>query len=348
MKPSVKRILSSLAAAAMAAVLLAGCSSDGSSSESSSDSPVSGGASAAEKVSVKVTGLKGPTGVGLVNLWKSQDDGAAKNDYAFYLAEAPEDAKNRLVTGDADIAAVPTNVAAALYKATGGKVKLLAVNTLGVLQIVEKGDTIQSVADLRGKTIYTTGQGANPEYVLNYVLEKNGIDPARDVTIEFVSTNDELATLLATDENVKVAMIPEPSATTVKAKDDSLRTALDMTKAWDEASGGASRLMMGCVAVRTEFAEAHPEAIKAFLEEYEASLKKAREDMETTAQLCETYGVIPKAAVALKALPGCNLTFAVGEEMKAQISGYYQVLFDANPKSIGGELPDDGFYYMAE
>lgn len=119
----------------------------------------------------------------------------------------------------------------------GGKVKLLAVNTLGVLQIVEKGDTIQSVADLRGKTIYTTGQGANPEYVLNYVLEKNGIDPARDVTIEFVSTNDELATLLATDENVKVAMIPEPSATTVKAKDDSLRTALDMTKAWDEASG---------------------------------------------------------------------------------------------------------------
>lgn len=192
------------------------------------------GASAAEKVSVKVTGLKGPTGVGLVNLWKSQDDGAAKNDYTFYLAEAPEDAKNRLVTGDADIAAVPTNVAAALYKATGGKVKLLAVNTLGVLQIVEKGDTIQSVADLRGKTIYTTGQGANPEYVLNYVLEKNGIDPARDVTIEFVSTNDELATLLATDENVKVAMIPEPSATTVKAKDDSLRTALDMTKAWDE------------------------------------------------------------------------------------------------------------------
>lgn len=347
MKHNVKRILSSLAAAAMAAVLLAGCSSDGSSSAPSSGNPASEGTSSAEKVSIKVTGLKGPTGVGLVNLWESQDNGEAKNDYEFYLAEAPEDAKNRLVTGDADIAAVPTNVAAALYKATEKKVKLLAVNTLGVLQIVEKGDTIQTVADLRGKTIYTTGQGANPEYVLNYVLEKNGIDPAKDVTIEFVSTNDELATLLATDENVKVAMIPEPSATTAKTKDESLRTALDMTEAWDEASGGASRLMMGCVAVRAEFAEEHPEAVKTFLEEYEASLKKAQEDLETTAQLCETYGVIPKAAVALKALPGCNLTFVAGEEMKEQISGYYQVLFDADPKSIGGELPDDGFYYMA-
>ncbi len=168
--------------------------------------------------------------------------------------------------------------------------------------------------------------------MLNYVLEKNGIDPARDVTIEFVSTNDELATLLATDENVKVAMIPEPSATTVKAKDDSLRTALDMTKAWDEASGGASRLMMGLCGGTHRICRSASGGGQGVSGGVRGFAEEAREDMETTAQLCETYGVIPKAAVALKALPGCNLTFAAGEEMKAQISGYYQVLFDAEPE----------------
>ncbi len=349
MMKKTKRGVSLLAAALSAALLLAGCSGtegDNSSQAGGSSAPATTTTGAAEKVEANVFAIKGPTGVGMVNLMAANDEGAAANQYTFQVASSPEEVVAKVANGEADIAAVPTNVAANLYKKTEGKVQMLAVNTLGVLYIMENGNTIQSVADLKGKTIYSTGQGANPEYVLRYILTKNGIDPDKDVTIEFRSENDELATLLATGE-AKIALVPEPNVTTVKAKNADLRVALDVNEEWDKASGGESKLMMGCVVARSEFIEEHPDAVDAFLKEYKASIEKAASDLEGTATLCEKYGIIPKAAVAKAAIPNCNLTYVDGDAMMDQIKGYFQVLYDANPKSIGGALPDDAFYYNA-
>ena len=299
-------------------------------------------AAPAEKTKINVCGIKGPTGVGFANLWKAQEDGSAQNDYTFSLVSVPADAGNRVVTGEADIAAVPTNLAAALYKKTGGKVQILAVNTLGVLHIMENGDTVKTIADLKGKTVYSTGEGANPEYILRYLLKANGLDPDKDVTLKFVAENDELATLMVSGK-ARIAMVPEPVATTIRVKNNTVRMALDVTAEWNKQDAGA--LMMGCVIVSREFAEKNPQAITAFLKEYETSLNTAKSDVDGTAALCEKYVIIPKAAVAKQAIPNCNLTFVAGEEMQKQITGYFKVLFDANPSSVGGTIPDDGFYY---
>ncbi len=344
-----KKIVSTAAALLLALSMLAGCSSGGDGSSAAGSSALSGNSdvSAAEKTKLNVFAIKGPTGVGMVNLMKEDEDGNTGNDYSFQIVSSPEEISGKLSSGEADIAAVPTNMAATLYGKTEGKLlQMLVVNTLGVLYMLENGDSIQSAADLKGKTIYTTGQGANPEYVLKYVLEKNGIDPEKDVKIEFVSQNEELSALLA-NGTAQVAMVPEPTVTTVTTQKPELRVALNITEEWDKASEGASKLMMGCVVVRTAFAKENPEAVETFLQEYKASVEKAAADLEGTAALCESYGIIPKAAVAKQAIPRCNLVYIDGAEMKAQIAGYFDVLYAANPKSVGGAVPDEAFYYGA-
>lgn len=336
-----KKLLAMILALMLILTAFAGCKSvpeDGSATDTTTAAPV-------VKTDVRICGIKGPTGVGLANLWKSQDAGTTSNNYSFELVSVPQDAGARVTTGQADIAAVPTNLAAALYKKTNGNVQMLAVNTLGVLYVLENGDSVKSVADLKGKTIYSTGEGANPEYILRYVLKENGVDPDKDVTLKFVTENDELATLVATGE-AKVALVPEPNVTTVCTKNADVRVALDMTAEWEKLDTG--NLMMGCVIVRKEFAEKNPEAVATFLKEYEASINTAKSDVEGTATLCETYQIIPKAAIAKKAIPNCNLTFVAGADMQKQISGYFQVLFDANSSAIGGAMPDDAFYYVAK
>jgi NitT/TauT family transport system substrate-binding protein len=249
-----------------------------------------------------------------------------------------------LAAKELDIAALPTNVAAALYQKTSGGVKMLAVNTLGVLYILENGNSIKTMEDLKGKTIYSTGEGANPEYILRYVLSQNGIDPERDVTIKFLTENDELSTKMASGE-ISIAMVPEPAASVIRSKNADVRTALSMNDEWNKVAGEGSKLMMGCVAVRTEFLEQNEKAVKEFLTEYRASLASAV-NPGTTAPLCEAYGIIPKAAIAEKAIPNCQLTYMAGEAMKKQIAGYFNVLYSYNPKAIGGNKPDAKFYYV--
>ncbi len=297
------------------------------------------------KTAVNVGMIQGPTGIGMVNLMKADEEGKAANDYTFSVATSPEEISAKLANpnGGLDIAAVPTNMAAALYQKTQGKVKLLAVNTLGVLYMLESGTSVQSVADLRGKTIYSTGEGANPEYILRYVLSKNGIDPDKDVNIEFLTENTELVAKLNKGE-ATLAMVPEPMVSTVTAQNPNVRVAFGMNAAWDAVAGENNKLMMGCVAVRSEFLEQNKAAVDAFLAEYKTSIEKTS-DVDTTATLCETYGIIPKAAIAKKAIPNCALVFVSGADMKAQISAYYTVLFEANPKAVGGKLPDEAFYY---
>ncbi len=297
----------------------------------------------APKTTVRIGAIQGPTGIGMVHLMQADADGTAANEYDFTVSSVPQDIGTQLASGNLDIAAVPTNLAASLYQKTEGKVQLLAVNTLGVLYMLDNGNGITSIADLKGKTIYSTGEGANPEYILRYVLQKNGIDPDKDVTIEFLAENTELVAKMVKGD-ITLAMVPEPNVSSVTAQNANVRVALSMNTEWEAVAGENNKLMMGCVAVRKDFAEANKTAVDAFLAEYKASIEKAA-DAEATAALCETYGIIPKATLAKKAIPNCELTFVAGADMKAQIAGYYQVLFDANPKAIGGKLPDDAFYY---
>lgn len=297
-----------------------------------------------KKATVNIGAIQGPTGIGMVHLMEATTNGTATNEYTFTVSSVPADIGNLLASGNLDIAAVPTNLAAALYQKSQGKVQLLAVNTLGVLYMLDNGNGIDSIDDLKGKTIYSTGEGANPEYILRYVLKENGIDPDRDVTIEFLAENTELVTKMVSGD-ITLAMVPEPNVSAITAQNGNVKVALSMNAEWEAVADEGSKLMMGCVAVRKEFLENNKAAVDAFLSEYKTSIEKTA-DVEATATLCENHGIIPKAALAKKAIPNCQLTFVTGADMKAQIAGYYQVLFDSNPKAIGGKLPDDAFYYV--
>ena len=290
--------------------------------------------------------LSGPTGIGAMNLWAAADAGETQNTYHITMPGANDEVVAAISNGDADIAAVATNLAATLYNKTSGGVTVLAVNTLGVLSLLGNGQEVATIADLAGKTIYAPGQGANPEYILRYVLTGNGLDPDKDVTIQFVGEGSELLTVWQTDPEA-IIMAPQPVATSILMQNENAVTLFNMTDEWDKVSGGDSTLMMGCVIVRNEFLQENPGAVALFLQEYAASIEKAQSDVEGTAALCEQYGLIPKAALAKAAIPSCGLTFVTGAEMKSALSGYLQVMFDADPKSVGGAMPGDDFYYGA-
>ena len=287
---------------------------------------------------VRVYALMGPTGIGMVQMM-DQNDGT----YAFALAGAPDEAVAAVASGSADIAAVPTNLAATLYNKTGG-VKLLALNTLGVLHILENGDSVHSMADLAGKTIYATGQGSNPEYVLNYLLEQNGLTPGEDVTIEW-KASEELTTLMASGQ-IDLCMLPVPAATSVMMQNADVRDAIDLNDAW-QASGAEGTFTMGCLVARTEWLEENSELVPGILAEYAASIDYANQNPAEASQLIAQYGIVPKAAIAEAAIPQANMVCLTGDDLKG-ISSYYEVLYAADPTSIGGAIPDDAFYYIAE
>ncbi len=348
-----KKLLALVLSLALAASALAGCGTAASSSAAASvpasSAAVSSSAPAASSVpaspiDMRIAGLKGPTSMGMVKLMQDAEDGTAKNNYTFTIAGSADEITPKLTQGELDIAAVPANLAAVLYNNTKGAVQLLAVNTLGVIYIVEKGDSVQSLADLKGKTIYATGKGSTPEYALKYILSKNGIDPDKDVTIEWKTEPTEVVQTLAQADGA-IAMLPQPYVTVAQGQVEGLRVAVDLNQAWNDLDNG-SLFLTGVLVVRTEFAKEHPEQIDAFLKEYEASTEWVNANVADAAQLVEKYDIV-KAAVAEKAIPACNITYLAGQQMKDATTGYLQVLFDQNPKSVGGQLPDDGFYYGA-
>lgn len=290
-----------------------------------------------------VAGLKGPTSIGLAHLQKAAEQGTTFNRYTFSLYGAPDELVGRLVKGEVDFAALPTNLAASLYQKTKGDIQVLAVNTYGVLSILENGTSISSFSDLKGKTVYSTGEGANPEYVLRYLLTENGLDPDKDVVLKFVSSNQDLAGLLMSGK-ADVALTPEPVATTVLTKNDKIRRAIDLTAAWEEVAP-ESGLLMGCLVVSAKTLDEKPDAVRAFFTEYQTSVQ-AVSDTAETALLCEKYGIIESAAIAEKAIPNCHIGFLSGAEMKTKLTGYLQVLFEADPSSVGGSMPGEDFCYV--
>ena len=295
-------------------------------------------------VSTNVYVLSGPTGIGAANLKANADKAQTEGKYNVTVVAQPDEIVSKISNGEADIAAIATNLAAKLYKKTNGAITVLAVNTLGVLNVVTpEGVEVTSLADLKGKKVYTTGQGSNPEYIINYLLEKNGINKDTDLTLEFKAEGTELLTVWSNDPQA-VIIAPQPVATSLTVQHANSKIAIDLTDEWEKLNED-SALMMGCIVVRNEFLNENKATVEKFLEEYKASVETANTDIEGTATLCETYGIVPKAAIAKKAIPNCNLCFIKGEEMKTKLSGYLQVLFDADKTSVGGALPDEAFYY---
>ncbi len=296
----------------------------------------------AEKIAIRIGALKGPTALGMLQLMQKAEAKTTANQYDFTLAGAPEEISAKMIAGELDIAAIPANLAAVLYNKTEGKVKMAAINTLGVLFILENGNTVHSVEDLRGKTIYATGQASTPEYALNYILTSNGLIPGQDVQIVYKSEHAEVAALLA-EGQIDLALLPQPFVTTVQQKSEAVRIALDMTKEWEAVAPEGGSLVMGCLAVRTEFYQANQKAVDAFLAEYAASVDYTNENVDAAAALSAQYNVIPEA-VAKAAIPFCNIVYIDGDEMVTKAGNCLQVLFAADAKSVGGKLPGNELY----
>lgn len=343
-----KKLCSWLLVLVLAAASFAGCGSQ-STDEGSKQSEENSAKQeqTAEPVDVNIAALKGPTAMGMVKFMDDVDKSEVDDEnYNFQIAASADEVTPKLVQGELDIAAVPANLASVLYNNTKGQVQVLAVNTLGVLYIVENGETVQSAADLKGKTIYASGKGSTPEYALNYILTENGIDPAADVTIEWKSEHSECVAALANDPS-GIAMLPQPFVTTAQTKNPNIRVALDLTEEWDkiqENKEEKSALLTGVVVARREFVKENPEAVANFLDHYKESVDYVNENTDDAAKLVGQYEIVTEE-VAKKALPECNIVCITGDEMKEQLSGYLQVLLDANAQSIGGALPEDDFYY---
>lgn len=285
---------------------------------------------------IRIAALKGPTGMGMVKLADKQN----YPNYAVSIEASPDALNPRIISGEVDVAAVPVNLASVLYNKLDGDISVLAVSTLGVLYVVEAGSEVNSVADLAGKTVYATGQGATPEYILNYLLDKNGV--AGSVEVNYVGEHAALATMLA-DGSAEIGMLPEPNVTSTLAGNDNLRIALNLTEEWNKVC--STELVQGVVIARKSFVNEHPEAIEQFLREYEKSSAFVNENIDEAAKLIVDVGILGNVEIAKKAIPNCNISFSKGEAMHKAVEGMLAVLFEANPKSIGGKLPDKDFYY---
>lgn len=341
-----RQITRALTGAVAALALLAGCS--GSTSAAAPSSPASSSTTTtAERTTITIASLKGPTTMGLVKLMKDAGAGTGLQDYQVTMYGTPDEVVPKVVQGAVDIALVPSNLAAVLYNKTrtdaGPAVQVAAINTLGVLDLVEAGtDTVHSIADLKGRTIYSTGKGSTPEYVLDYLLTKNGLDPATDVTVEFKSEATEVAAVLAATPGA-VGVLPQPYVTVLQKKSPSVRTALDFTDEWAKVAPD-SQLITGVLVVRTAFVKEHPDAFADFLTDYKASTAFTNDEPASAAELIAAAGIVPAAAVAQAAIPQCHITFIDGADMASALGGYLSVLFAADPASVGGKLPGDDFY----
>lgn len=298
----------------------------------------------AEGTVIRVGSLKGPTSMGLVSLMNSD---ASANQYQFDMVTAADELVASVATGKTDIALVPANVASVLYNKTKGGVSVIDINTLGVLYVVSADDSIKSMADLKGRTVYLTGKGTTPDYVTQYLLKESGLGGG-DVTLEYKSEPTEVASVLKEKEGA-VGILPQPFATVACAQNEALKTILDLTEEWNKVQGeNGSRLVTGVTIVRNEFLKEHTDEVKVFLSDHKVSAEAALQNPDETADLIVKAGIIEKAPIAKKALPYCNITYLDGEEMKKALSGYLAVLFEQDPASVGGTLPADDFYYMAD
>lgn len=298
-----------------------------------------------DNTSVRVGSLKGPTSMGLAQLMDRAEKGETENDYTFTMAGKADELVGSVANGDLDIVLVPANVASILYTKTQGNVNVIDINTLGVLYVVASDDSISSMEDLKGKTLYMTGKGTTPEYVMNYLLSENGLTDG-DVALEFKSEAAEVASVLKEDPSA-VGVLPQPFATAACIQNEALKPVLDLTEQWNLLNKeNGSQLVTGVTIVRSDFLKEHEAAVKLFIEDHKASAAYTSEHLDEAAEMVAALGIVEKAPVAKKAMPACNIVCITGDEMKSALSGYLSVLEAADAKSVGGQLPADDFYYL--
>ena len=289
---------------------------------------------------VRVGSLKGPTTIGIVNLMDKSSKGEAEGNYEFTMSAAPDEITAKVVSGDIDIALVPANLASVLYNKTQGGITAIDINTLGVLYCVTGDSSVKSVKDLAGKTVITTGQGATPEYSLRYLLDQNGIT---DCTIEFKSEATEVAAVL-TEDPTQVAVLPQPFATVACAQNEAIAPAFALEDEWNTLTDGLG-MVTGVTIVRNDFLKEHPAAVSTFISEHQASVNAANSDLDTTAALVVANDIIGKEPIAKKAIPSCNVVCITGDSLKTNLSAYLEVLYNYDPKAVGGNLPGEEFYF---
>ncbi len=327
----IKRLFTLALTAALAVSMLAGCGK---------------GEQKKEAEVVRIASMKGPTSMGLVHLYNDVDNQAAHLKYEYSIVGSADEINPKLISGELDVAAVPANVASVLWNKTNGGVQVLAINTLGVLYIVEKnGETVTDIASLKGKTIVATGKGATPEASLAYILKANGLDIDKDVTVEWKSEASEVVSYMATQDSA-IALLPQPYVTVAQAQLSDLRVAIDLNQPWNSASG--KQMVTGVLVARTEFVKNNPNTVKTMLEEMQMNSDKALNDKSATAALIAQYGIVAKAPIAEKALPNCNLVFIKGSVLEDTLSSYLKTLYDFKSQLVGGNLPDGTFYYTGK
>ena len=293
---------------------------------------------------VRVAALAGSTGVGMAKLMNDVNEKTAKGSYTVEIIAEPNEVVAGVKAGKYDVAALPVNVAAKLYKMTEGNVQVIALTTLGVLHMLENGEqTVKSIADLKGKTVYTTGEGATPQYILEYILAQNGLTVGKDVNVVYEATADAAVTAIA-NGTATLCMLPEPKATAVTKQIATVQRVLDMTEEWNRVCD--TDVVQGCVIASKQFATEHKAELDQFLAEYKASVEYVAGNPEEASVLVEKTGIIPKAAIAKLAIPGCNLVYIDGAEMKTTLFAFLTILHNADPVSVGGKRPDDAFYYQ--
>lgn len=329
-----KKILAVMMSIALCAAFLVGCANAAENT-----------GKAQETLEIRIGSLKGPTSMGLVYLMSQAEKGEAVNNYSFTMAAAADELLPKMVSGDLDIVLVPSNVASVLYSKTEGGVSVIDINTLGVLYMVSGDASISSMKDLKGRTVYLTGKGTTPDYVLQYLLTENGLK-TDDVVLEYKSEATEVAAMLAENPD-EVGVLPQPFVTAACIQNEALSVVIDMTAEWAALQGeGGSSLVTGVTVVRNDFLQENPEAVTEFLKEHKASAAYANDNVEEAAELVAGYGIIEKAPVAVKAMPYCNITYIDGKDMKQALSGYLDVLYEQDASSVGGSLPKDDFYYI--
>lgn len=311
-----KKLIALLLTALMAMTLLTGCA-------------------AKDDTKIRIAALKGPTGMGIVRLMDE-----SYTNYDITIESAPANVQTKFISGEIDIAAVPVNLASVLYNKLDGDVVMLGVTTLGVLYILEAGNEIQSIADLDGKTVHATGQSSTPEYIFNYLLEKNGLTGKVDV--QYVAEHSALSTLLASGE-ARIGMLPEPNVTTSLNANSDLRVAIDLTEEWNKVCD--TECVQGVLIARKSFVDEHKSAIDQLLKDYKESSDYVSGNPDAAAALIVSAEILTNEAIAKQAIGNCNIVFYTGAQMKAAAEGMLSVLFDANPQSIGGKLPGSEFYY---
>lgn len=298
-----------------------------------------------QDLTVRVGTLKGPTGMGMASLLEKSEEGKTALDYEFTISAIPDELVAKVISKEIDIAALPTNVALLLYNKTGGEVQLAAVNTMGVLFLLENGDTISDMNDLDGKSVNISGKGATPDFVFRYLLESAGLVPDVDTMLDFSMEHADLAASLVSGD-VKIGLLPQPHVTTALMRNKDLRIALDITEQWNLAAEQASELAMGCIVVQKDFAQNNKAALDEFLTEYEESVDFVNANHDSAAELIAKFDILPNAAIAKNAIPYSNIVFKDAKDSSGFLNDLFEVLYNFEPKSIGGSLADEGFYYI--